>query len=52
LEGEESNKLIDFLEANELSMRYCRLCEVIIPEGQSNEAHFNLKNHKKTRDDL
>ena len=33
LEGEEANKLIDFLETNELNIRYCRLCESIVPES-------------------
>jgi hypothetical protein len=52
LEGDESNKLVDHLEQNELSIRYCRLCEMIIPDSQTTEAHFNIKSHKKTRDDL
>ena len=52
LEQEESNKLVDYLEQNELQVRYCRLCEVIIPEPQSNETHIQSKAHKKVRDDL
>jgi hypothetical protein len=52
LESEESNKLIDYLEANEFQVRYCRLCESIIPEAMTNEAHVQSKAHKKIRDDL
>jgi hypothetical protein len=33
-------------------VRYCRLCEIIIPESQTNEAHIQSKSHKKVRDDL
>jgi len=52
LEGEEANKLIDYLEQNELSLRYCRLCDLILPDHSNNEAHFAMKSHKKTREDL
>jgi hypothetical protein len=44
--------LIDFLEASELQIRYCRLCEHIIAENVTNEAHILSRSHKKIRDDL
>ena len=37
-----------YLEQNELSFKYCRVCEVIIPD----ESHFNNKTHIKKRDEL
>ena len=52
MDGDEANKLIDYLEHNELQIRYCRLCEQIISEASSNEAHVLSKSHKKVRDDL
>lgn len=39
LEGDEANKLIDYLEQNELHLRYCRLCDLIIPDHNTSEAH-------------
>jgi len=52
LEGEEANKLIDYMEQQELNIRYCRLCDLIIPDHFTNESHTQTKSHKKTRDDL
>jgi hypothetical protein len=48
----EANRLIDFLEASELQIRYCRLCEHIIADNVTNEAHILSRSHKKIRDDL
>jgi hypothetical protein len=33
-------------------MRYCRMCELIIPDNQTIEGHLALKSHKKTREEL
>ena len=33
-------------------MRFCRLCDLIIPEHCNNEAHIQQKAHKKTREEL
>ena len=52
LESEDSTRLIDFLETYELQIRYCRLCEQIIAESVTNEAHVQAKAHKKNREDL
>lgn len=51
-ECQESEKLIDYLEANEFSLRYCRLCDLILPDHLTNDAHVQMKSHKKTRDEL
>ena len=40
IEGPEADKLIDFLENQEFQMRFCRLCDLIIPEHCNNEAHI------------
>ena len=52
LEGDDANKLIDYLEQHEVALRYCRLCDLIIPEHLTNEAHVQSKSHKKTREEL
>jgi hypothetical protein len=52
LEGAEADKLIDYLEANDLSLRYCRLCDLIIPDHCTSENHIQIKSHKKTREEL
>lgn len=52
LEGVEGDKIIDYLEGHEFSIRYCRLCDLVIPDHLNNEAHINLKSHKRTREDL
>ena len=52
VEGPESEKLFDYLEAHELLARYCRLCDQIIADHLTNEAHCQLKSHRKTRDEL
>ncbi len=52
VEGPEADKIIDYLEANELNLRYCRLCDLLIPDHLTNEAHTQVKSHKKTRDEL
>ena len=51
-EGSESEKLIDYLEQNEFTIKFCRLCDHIIPDHMTMEAHTQLKSHKKTRDEL
>lgn len=51
-DGLEGEKIIDYLEAHDFSLRYCRLCDLIIADHLTNEGHFNLKSHKKTREDL
>lgn len=41
------------MESNELTLRYCRLCEYLIPDySQTSEAHVQSKAHKKIRDEL
>jgi hypothetical protein len=35
-----------------LQIRYCRLCEQIIPDLVANETHVQSKSHKKNREDL
>jgi hypothetical protein len=52
LETLEADKLIDHLENHELIFKYCRLCDLAIPDHSSMEAHFMLKSHKKTREEL
>jgi hypothetical protein len=52
LENPEADKLIDFLESHEMVFKYCRICDLIIPDHSSMEAHFLLKSHKKTREEL
>lgn len=52
MEGQETEKLIDYLEQHEVNIRYCRLCETLIPENINNETHLLIKSHKKTREDL
>ncbi|CDW90779.1 UNKNOWN [Stylonychia lemnae] len=52
VEGQDADKVIDYLEINELNIKYCRLCDLIIPDHMSIEAHTQLKSHKKTRDEL
>ncbi len=49
---ENELKLIDYLEQNELIFKYCRLCDLIIPDHHSAENHLQLKSHKRTRDDM
>jgi hypothetical protein len=39
IEGQEGDKLIDYLEVNDLHLRYCRLCDLIVPDHMTNEAH-------------
>lgn len=51
LEGIEGEKLIDYLETTELSIKYCRLCDLIIPDHSTIEHHIQLKSHKRTRED-
>eukprot|EP00349_Pseudokeronopsis_sp_Brazil_P012192 CAMPEP_0202979688 /NCGR_PEP_ID=MMETSP1396-20130829/85773_1 /ASSEMBLY_ACC=CAM_ASM_000872 /TAXON_ID= /ORGANISM="Pseudokeronopsis sp., Strain Brazil" /LENGTH=158 /DNA_ID=CAMNT_0049719233 /DNA_START=643 /DNA_END=1119 /DNA_ORIENTATION=- len=43
IEGVEGDRIMDRLESQELSIRYCRLCELVIPEHLTSEAHTNLK---------
>jgi len=52
IEGVEGDRIMDRLESQELSIRYCRLCELVIPEHLTSEAHTNLKAHKRVRDEL
>ena len=52
LEGIVGEKLIDFLENKELSIKYCRLCDLIIPDHSTIDNHIQLKSHKRTRDEL
>ena len=52
LEGAEGEKIIDYLESHDFTIRYCRLCDLVIPEHLTNEAHLQLKSHKRTREDL
>jgi hypothetical protein len=33
-------------------VRYCRLCDLVIPDHSTNEAHVQLKSHRKTREEL
>ena len=35
-----------------MHLKYCRLCELIIPDHCSAETHLQIKSHKRTRDDL
>lgn len=39
-EGPESDKLIDYLEHHEFTVRFCRLCDHIIPDHLTMEAHI------------
>lgn len=52
LEGTDADKLSDYLEAHEFHLRYCRLCDLVLPDHSTNEQHIMLKSHKRTRDDL
>ena len=52
LESQDHEKVIDYLEVNDLQIRFCRLCDLILPDHCTNEAHIHVKAHKKTRDDL
>lgn len=52
MESNEGDRLIDYLELNELNMRYCRLCDFIIPDHMMVEHHLAMKVHKKQRDEL
>ena len=39
LESIEGDKLVDHLEAHEFQLKYCRLCDLIIPDHMTFEAH-------------
>ena len=51
-EGSDADKVIDYLETHELNIKYCRLCDLLIPDHMSMEVHLQIKSHKKTREDL
>ena len=51
-EGSDADKVIDYLESHELNMKYCRLCDLLIPDHMSMEVHVQIKSHKKTREEL
>jgi len=38
-EGSDADKVIDYLESHELNMKYCRLCDLLIPDHMSMEVH-------------
>ena len=40
------------MESHEFQLRYCRLCDLIIPDHCSNESHILVKSHKKIREEL
>ena len=44
---QEAEKILRFLEKEEVNFKYCRLCDLVCEE-----IHFNLKPHLKRRDDL
>ena len=52
VEHQDDDKLIDYLEQHEISIFYCRICDLMIPDGSQIESHYTSKSHKKTRDDL
>ena len=37
LEGDIADKLISYLEQHDLTLRYCRLCDIIIPDSTTTE---------------
>ena len=43
----EAEKILRFLEKEEVNFKYCRLCDVVCEES-----HFSLKPHLKRREDL
>jgi len=44
--------LIEYLETNEIKVRFCRICDLILPDHCNNEAHVIMKAHKKIREEL
>jgi hypothetical protein len=61
LEGSNSGRVIDYLEKQEVSFKYCRLCESLISETltrpiehikQTVNDHFTSKVHLKKREEL
>ena len=44
---QEAEKILRFLEKEEVNFKYCRLCDLVCEES-----HFVLKSHLKRRDDL
>lgn len=52
MESNEGDRLIDYLEVHEITIRYCRLCDFIIHDHMLTEHHLSLKAHKKARDEL
>ena len=39
IDGSEADKFIEYLQHHELHLRYCRLCDLILADHQSNEHH-------------
>ena len=45
---ENAEKVLLYLESNELAFKYCRVCEIIITE----DSHFQCKSHIRRREEL